>query len=263
MPSMGAVSSFIQPLKENIKYRLRWRYLWKDWFLGRHACLGYDVLKHFDKLPKEVNFQKGRADLLLRYWADKSLLPMSRLLLPLMARKDVLPLIRQLEFFDCLPAHPPRFILMDSFAELTDQLFTQRSEGWQFCCAYSDLVGGESFSERYESNGLLPIENMKHAYLQLFTFFINRWGDVPIYFLHFPIALETREIFRKRHAAIIQIMNQIALDYPNLHSIEIDESSVRWPENTPEELKNFPYHYDEKTYLAFKEKIERVAPLQR
>jgi hypothetical protein len=259
---MGAVSSFLQPLKENVKFRLRWRYLWKDWFLGRHACLGHDVLKYYDKLPKEVNFQKGRADLLLRYWVDKSLLPISRRLFPFMARKDVLPLIRQLEFFDCLPAHPPRFILIDSFAELTDQLFTQRSEGWQFCCAYSDLVPEESFSKEYESNGLLPIENIKRAYLELFSIFINRWGAVPIYFLHFPIALETRENLRKRHAAIIQIINQIALEYPNLHSIEIDESSVQWPNNSTDELKSFPYHYDEETYLAFKKKIEQVAPLQ-
>ncbi|CAM3773462.1 SGNH/GDSL hydrolase family protein [Polynucleobacter arcticus] len=260
---MGTVSSFLQPLKENIKFRLRWRYLWKDWFLGRHACLGYDVLKYYDKLPREVNFQKGRADLLLRYWADKSLLPISSRLSPLMARNDVLPHIRQLEFFNCLPMHPPRFILMDSFAELTDQLFTQRSEGWQFCCAYSDLVQEKSFSEEYESNGLLPIENMRQVYLELFSFFINRWGAVPIYFLHFPIALETRENLRKRHAAMIEIIHQIALEYPNVHSIAIDESSVQWPNNTPEELKAFPYHYDEETYLAFKKNIEQVAPLQR
>lgn len=255
---MGAVSSFLKPLKENIKYRLRWRYLWKDWFLGRHACLGYDVLKHFENLPTEVNFQKGRADLLLSYWGDKSLLPKSSLLAPLMARKDVLPLIRQLEFFNCLPRRAPKFIFMDSFAELTDQLFINKLDQWQFCCGYSDLTDSEQFSEQYECLGHIPLEWLKSAYLSLFDLFERRWGRVPIYFLHFPIALETRPIYIERHHAIVQTIQDISKIRPNVCSIEVDSSQVRWPIDAPENIKSFPYHYDDETYLMFKEKIGEI-----
>jgi hypothetical protein len=252
---MGVVSSFLKPLKESIKYRLRWRYLWKDWFLGRHACLGYDVLKYFENLPKEVNFQKGRADLLIQYWHDKSLLPQSNQLSHFMGRDDVLPLIRQLEFFDCLPKRPPKLIFMDSFAELTDQLFLNRSQGWQFCCGYSDLAHDAKFSSQYDSLGLLPLDELKNCYLKLFDLFEERWGICPIYFLFFPIALETRQLFIDRHIAIVNAIHEIAKSRPHLHPIAIDESLVAWPKNMPESLKTFPYHYDETTYVLFKEKI--------
>ena len=179
---MGAISFILKPIKENIKYRLRWRYLWKDWFLGRHACLGYSVLKYFENLPIEVNFQKGRADLLLGYCNDKSLLPNSRLIAQFMARKDVLPLIRRLEFFNFLPRRAPKFILMDSFAELTDQLFFNKLSKWQFCCGYSDLAHSELFSKHYESLGHLSLEALKPSYLSLFDLFEKRWGGPDLLF---------------------------------------------------------------------------------
>ena len=255
---MGAVSSFLKPLKENIKYRLRWKYLWKDWFLGRHACLGYDVLKHFDNLPTEVNFQKGRADLLLSYWVDKALLPKSSLLAPFMARKDVLPLIRQLEFFDYLPKRPPKFIFIDSFSELTDQLFANRAEGWRFTCGYSDIEQSEDFNTAYAGMGLLRTEDLERYYVELFSLFENRWGNVPIYFLFFPIALETRELFIGRHKEIMRVVMEISLTRKNLHPIAIDEADVNWPSDLPDELRSFPYHYDEATYILFKEKIGSI-----
>jgi len=255
---MGVISSFIKPFKEGIKYRIRWRYFWKDWFLGRHACLGYDVLKHFENLPKEVNFQKGRADLLVTYWNNKKLLPKSRYLESHMARQDVLPLIRQLEYFDCLPKCPPRFIFMDSFAELTDQLFINKLSGWQFCCGYSDLIHEKNFIKQYDNSGLILIEDLKNSYIKLFDLFEDRWGTCSIYFLFFPIALETRQVFIDRHFALLKVINEIAKTRPQLHLIAIDESTVNWPTNAPEHLKTFPYHYSENIYLQFKEKIGQL-----
>lgn len=253
---MGAVSSFLKPLKENIKYRLRWKYLWKDWFLGRHACLGYDVLKHFDNLPTEVNFQKGRADLLLSYWGDKSLLPKSNLLVPFMARKDVLPLIRQLEFFEYLPKIPPKFIFMDSFSELTDQLFCNKEDGWKFCCGYSDLIHSPDFDKQYQTTGYLPQEHLELFYKGLFDFFHERWGSVPIFFLHFPIALETRAVFIERYKSIIAAIEYLAQSMPNIYSIRIDENLVKRPVAVDDELKDFPYHYSPEVYLLLKREIE-------
>jgi len=252
---MGAVSSFLKPFKENIKYRLRWRYLWKDWFLGRHACLGYDVLNFFENLPKEVNFQKGRSDILMRYWSSPKLLPVSSTLKQVMARQDVLPLIKRLEYFNCLPINPPKFIFMDSFAELTDQVFVSKNKKWEFACGYSDLIHSEKFSQNYDSQGLLALEKIESAYRNLFEFFRCRWGSVPIIFLHFPIALESRVIYIERYQAIISSIENLRSIYPNLISVSIDEALVRAPHQSSEELQEFPYHYSNETYLLFKEKL--------
>jgi hypothetical protein len=258
---MSNAVSFLKTFKEHIKYRLRWRHQWRTWFLERHACLGYEVLKYYDGLPKRVNFQKGRADLLSEYWFDKALLPKSSRLKTFMTRFDLLELIRQLEFFSCLPSTAPKFIFMDSFSELTDQMFMSRSEGWRFCCGYSDVRHDEYFSRDYLCEGLIPVEKLKDAYLKLFSIFKTRWGAVPIYFLHFPIALETREVFQGRYREITLAIDEIARDHPHIYSIKIDESKVQRSKDASDELREFPYHYDEATYLLFKKAIEEVAPL--
>lgn len=259
---MSASFLSLQSLKEHIKYRLRWRYQWRTWFLERHACLGYEVLKYYDGLPKRVNFQKGRADLLAEYWLNESLLPKSPRLRTFMTRFDLLELIRQLQFFNCLPSRAPKFIFMDSFSELTDQMFMSRSEGWRFCCGYSDINHDEAFSRDYLCEGLIPVEQLKSAYLKLFSIFEKRWGAVPIYFLHFPIALETRVVFKERYKEIALAMDEIARDHPHIYSIKVDESKVQRSMDATDDLKDFPYHYDEATYLLFKKEIEELAPLR-
>jgi hypothetical protein len=251
---MSSFSSFFKPFKDLIKYHIRWKYTRKDWFLGRHACLGYDVLKYFKNLPTEVNFQKGRVDILLSYWKDKTASPKADKVSKFMARHDVLPLIRQLSFFYLLPKKAPNFIFMDSFSELVDQLFVNRAEGWKFTCAYNDINHGGGFLDFYECMGLLPKEELKKYYLDLIIFFEDRYGKVPIYFLHFPIALEKREVFRERYRAIISAIDQLSQIYSHLHSIKINEFEVSPPthtQDTPESLNGFPYHYDTKTYTEF------------
>jgi hypothetical protein len=85
---------------------------------------------------------------------------------------------------------------------------------------------------------------------------------VPIYFLHFPIALETRAVFKERYKEITLVMDQIASDHPHIHSIKIDESKVQRSMDASDDLREFPYHYDEATYLLFKKEIEELAPLR-
>ena len=249
---MGFISRKLEPIKLAIKYRLRWRYTQKEWFLGRHACLGYDSLRLLPNVPREINFQKGRVDLLLSVLNSPSLKPKMSLLQGVMHRNDILPLIKQLEFLDVLPRKAPKFIFMDSFAELTDQLFRHKSERWLFACAYSDVNHSDVFEGRFESCGLLSLQLLEGYYSCLFQEFEARWGAVPILFLHFPITLEGRQLYIERYHAIVNAIKRLSDRYKNLHSIQIDESEVSWPDFRSEELKNFPYHYDDKTYEKFK-----------
>jgi hypothetical protein len=185
----------IEPLKLVIRHRLRWRFTRKEWFLGRHACLGYDSLSLLSKVPKGLNFQKGRVDLLLSLLLQPNSKPKASALKNFMQRKDILPLIKQLEFFDSLPRKAPKFILMDSLAELIDQLFRNKREYWAFVCAYGDINYTPQFETEFESCGLLALDVLEDHYTQLFDAFSTRWGAVPILFLHFPIALEHRQLY--------------------------------------------------------------------
>jgi hypothetical protein len=255
---MGFISKKFEPLKLAIRHRLRWRFTRKEWFLGRHACLGYDSLNLMSKAPKGLNFQKGRVDLLLSLLSRPSCKPKASALKGLMQRKDIWPLIKQLEFFDALPKKAPKFIFMDSFAELTDQLFRNKRDGWLFACAYSDINHTPQFENEFESCGLLDVGKLEDRYTQLFEAFSARWGVVPILFLHFPIALEHRQLYIDRYQAIIEVIDRLTKRFPNLLPIRIDESEVAWPESTSEELKNFPYHYDPNTYEKFKVELEKT-----
>lgn len=255
---MGFISKKFEPLKVAIRHRLRWRFTHKEWFLGRHACLGYDSLSLLQKVPKGLNFQKGRVDILLSLLDGSSPKPRAYTLKELMQRKDILPLIKQLEFFNSLPKKAPKFIFMDSFAELTDQLFRNKRDRWLFACAYSDIKHVPEFENHFESCGLLDLESLEDDYSQLFKSFEVRWGVVPILFLHFPIALECRQPYIDRYKAIIHVIERLEKRFPNLQSIRIDESEVSWPNSTSEELRNFPYHYDSRTYEKFKVELEKT-----
>ncbi|WP_157799285.1 hypothetical protein [Polynucleobacter brandtiae] len=173
-----------------------------------------------------------------------------------MCREDVLPLIKQLEFFDCLPKKSPKFILMDSFSELTDQLFESRRDQWLFACAYGDVSHTTEFESQFKCHGLLPVESLEKQYLALFNAFEARWGLVPILFLHFPIALEKRQLYIDRHHGIVEVIQKISKSVKNLTPIQINEVEIAWPEHVSEELKNFPYHYDVKTYEKFKVQLD-------
>ncbi len=255
---MGFISKKFEPLKLVIRHRLRWRFTRKEWFLGRHACLGYDSLSLIAKVPKRLNFQKGRVDLLLSLLQMPSPKPRISVLKDFMLRQDILPLIKQLEFFDSLPKKAPKFIFMDSFAELTDQLFCNKRDGWLFACAYSDIKHTPQFENEFESCGLLALEELEEHYIQLFELFLLRWGVVPILFLHFPITLEHRQLYLDRYKAIIGVIDRLTKRFPNLLPIRIDESEVTWPDLASEELKNFPYHYDPKTYEKFKAELKKT-----
>ena len=255
---MGLISKKFEPLKLVIRHRLRLRFTRKEWFLGRHACLGYDSLSLMAKVPKGLNFQKGRVDILVSLLHKQRSKPRASNLRGFMQRPDILPLIKQLEFFDSLPKKAPKFIFMDSFAELTDQLFRHKRDGWLFACAYSDVQHIPEFEDAFESCGLLATEELEERYIQLFESFAARWGTVPILFLHFPIALEQRQLYLDRYQAIIEVIDKLTKRFPSLLPIRIDESEVAWPDLASEELKNFPYHYDPKTYAKFKVELEKT-----
>jgi hypothetical protein len=239
--------------------RCRWRSRAANWILGRFACLGRDVLALTETRLPVVNVQKGRVDQLLAWWANPNLRPRTREVAPHM--RTNLPLIAQEENLGWWrSARPPAFVFIDSFAELTDQVFFRRSQGWRFCCGYSDLTHTQGFSERFSCGGLLAEEAFHSAYERFFSVLRHRFGRVPIIFLHFPKALEGRESFRRRAVGIREAVEALAPRFEPFCSLSVDEAMVDWPEDaTPEDRQGLPYHYNQSTYRTFARLVRESA----
>lgn len=248
--------------KVKCKYLLKWKLRKRPWILGRHACLGLDVLNLLGDIPEVFNVQKGRIDYLLDITEDPQRRARTSLVEPFMERTDIVPLIEQEEYFLSRPASSPSLLYMDSYSELTDQLFVHYKDQWKFCCNYSDLSHGSNFAHLFEASGLLPLEVLEDYYHRFFSYIRKTYGNIPIIYLHFPIKLDKREKFKVRHDHIMSTISRLKNDYHPFHSIAIDEGVVDWPEEKVAGLENFPYHYNRETYLEFAGKVKETGVFQ-
>jgi len=227
--------------------------------LGRVACLGQDV---FNRMPAPIrprhhallNMQKVRCDAILE-WAQagekrSAIQTRAAQAIKHLARKDVTWLIEQQErmiWFDQL--RPVSCAVMDTFAELTDQRFRHRRQGWTFACHYSDLNHTPEFDAEFACEGLLPVECMASTYVRFFDWFAARYPGVPVYFIEFSAALDTRPVFRQRGAAILEALTGLSRQYAFLHLLTVPEEDI---EKAPGD--DFAYHFSNQTvtrYAAF------------
>jgi hypothetical protein len=248
--------------RADLSQTLRSQFLWPNWrgnwILGRHACLGRDVFDLADSNWPVFNIQKGRVDYLISAIQQKIKSTRTVEMAPFLCREDIIPFLRQQEYCRSLPKHPPKLVYMDSFAELTDQLFIHKIEGWGGCCCYGDINHTKDFKKIFREEGLLDIDNLESSYRDFFNLIRSRYGEVPIVFLHFPSALETRPKYLERGRAIFSIIEKLRNEYRGLYSISINESIVSQPIEVAPELKDFPYHYNKETYLAFSKILNEI-----
>ena len=223
--------------------------------LGRVACLGNDLyaLRYQRKYGfRLINQQKVRVDLWLE-WSSNSAKPRPELVKSHMSRPDVYPLIENQAALPWLAERKFEFLLMDSFAELTDQKFTHRKEGWSFCCHYSDLKHSDDFDADFEGHGLLPIGDIEAAYTRFFEWFEKEHAGKEVIFLHFPTALDERTLYKERGAEILRAITKLQSNKPFIHNVSVDDNSVGWNEND-----RFPYHFSKSTNLAFVERWNKL-----
>ena len=248
--------------RADLGQKLRSQFLWPNWrgnwILGRHACLGRDVIDLTDNSFPIFNIQKGRIDYLISALKQKNKRTRTAEMAPFLCREDITPFLRQQEYCRNLPKHPPKLVYMDSFAELADQLFVHIDEGWSGCCCYGDIDHTENFKTIFEEKGLLDIDKLESNYRDFFSLIRAKYGEVPIVFLHFPSALETRPKYLERGAAILAVIEKLANEYSGLYSIAVDESIVSQPIEVAPELEDFPYHYNKETYIAFYKALTEV-----
>lgn len=220
--------------------------------LSRCACMGHDVLSELGWEQAALNHQKSRVDHLLKLSETPWIKPKPHLVKPHLNRKDIFPLICQ-ERQDFWGYKRPDVIFMDSYSELTDQLFVCREEGWQFLANYTDIDHNDSFNHVFECCGLLGLDELEKLYFSFFSKLRRVYGNIPFIFLHFPTVLDNRNKFKKRGIKIAEIVDNVACRFENLYSIQVPDKIVGKVKTNPEqELREFPYHFNKNVcnYLA-------------
>lgn len=228
-----------------------------QWILGRFACLGREIINRLDNPIKVINLQKARVDYFVESCINPRLLAKPPEVIKHLQRKDIFPFIIQESQLKWLPRKPPALIFIDSFSELTDQLFRHKKNKWQFCCNYSDLQIDKRFNDKFESKGLLQLDILEDSYIRFFKMIRNMYGSTPVIFVHFPITLEKRKKFIERYFAIKEIINSISKGFSPFETI-VAEENIKPPEKISEGLENFPYHYNQETYSYFAERVGKL-----
>lgn len=152
----------------------------------------------------------------------------------------------------------PDIIVMDSFSELTDQLFIDKISGKRFLANYSDIKHDINFKNKFENNGLIKISDLEKAYDDFFDKLSNIYPDTKVIFIHFPTILDNREKFQKRGEFIINTINKLSIKYSFLYSVSMEDEFISKSEDERDELKDFPYHYGQETYENFVEKVKKI-----
>lgn len=243
--------------------RQQWNIKKEPWLAGRVACMGQDVLKLLNINLPVLNTQKGRVDYLFEVTNNPQIKTSTRQVIPFMDRRDVIGLIAEQESWDWFSNRPPLAIYMDSYSELTDQLFVHWQNKWQFCCNYSDLQHSPEFECQFEAVGLLPVANLLMVYRRFFGMVRQRWGNIPVIFMHFPTTLDKREKFQLRYEYIRESITKVAQGFQPFYSLTVDDSIVDWPETKIPELKDFPYHFNKRTYQALAEQVRATGVFEK
>jgi hypothetical protein len=220
--------------------------------LGRYACLGADVMRCLQPSRPVVNVQKGRVDYMTDCWRDRQSRARTLRVVGHMKREEILGCILQQELlFDWGAPERPVGLLMDSMAELGDQRFFSKSNDWSFLSSYSDLAHSKVFEASFGSDRLLAADKLEGSFDLFFEQFRQRFGDVPIFYLHFPTRLEQRQKFVDQHWAIREALDRIRPRFESLYSISVDEKIVCRDGDAEKGMEDFPYHYNRETYQAF------------
>jgi hypothetical protein len=171
---------------------------------------------------------------------------------PWLRNKYIFNTIEQ-QVYDFFSYPTPDIVILDSYSELTDQLFVDRELGAKFLANFGDVNVTDRFSQRFQCRGLLPINDLLGSYLKFFGKIREVYGPIPVVFIHFPVVRDSRQKFRERGEAITKAILEATNTY-SIISLSLRDEEV---DNPPKgaALAEFPYHYGPHTYLRFAEKM--------
>lgn len=229
------------------------------WIFSRTACLGNESFEELNRNSKtyRFNLQKVRSDLLLLKLNSKRTkhgFTASRFI----DRDDIIPLIWSQFHLNLKSLPKPKYILFDSFSDLTDLKFLDLNTNSTFFCHKSDLRLSSDYDLNLQNLGLLSVNSIENIYRSLFQSLFDMWGEVEIFFIHFPTNLELRPLYLERARSIEQAINMLSSENSRLHSITIPEQVVK-PQILPGgQSSSFPYHYSSETSKWAARKISEI-----
>lgn len=248
-------STFLWNLHYNIKFYIEYfiaKILKRKIILSRSACLGQELFQivSMGKKTLFISQQKMRFDLFLDQIKTKNKI-MDGLVRKYLTNDSFLfPFIQEQTFLHWLSIKSDiSFFMIDSFSELVDKKFTNKKEGWSFCCYGSDVNQTEGFKEDFESFGLIRVEDLDKTYRSFFNWFELKYPKKQIFFIHYPTILDGRPLYVERGKKILEIMKEIAKEKKYIHNICVDDSMVDWTEDDIKHM--YPYHYSKKTVGEF------------
>jgi hypothetical protein len=227
---------FLQVLKASICSNL---------ILTRTACLGNDAIGLMGlKKYYFLNIQKGRVDYLNHIFSN---LPLKIKLsdIKLILRNDIRSLFIQQVFGYPAFLPLPKYFILDTYSELTDQRFEPINTSFSpMYFNFSDL--DKEFNHKYNCSGLLPLPNILSEYDLLINNLKSKYQNINIIFILFPAKFDKREVFNLRYNEISKALKVLNSEYDFVHLIEVPDYLI---ENADDE---YPYHFKEitKNYIS-------------
>ena len=221
--------------------------------LSRTACLGDEIIKKMGWSKNCINHQKSRVDYLLALASDSSISPKPEEIIKYLKNKFIIGTIEQ-QKKDFFGYKKPDIIIMDSFSELTDQMFIDTNSNRRFLANYGDIQH-ELLPNHYVCSGLIESDLYK-VYDLFFKKISEVYKNTPLYFVHFSAILDTKEKFRDREKEIKNAILSCSKKYLFIKIIDIDGSEIEWSDEGDDEYKTLPYHYSKETYNLFTKKLK-------
>lgn len=225
----------------------------KKVIISRCACLGHFTSEYlFPRNCTSLNFQKNRVDYAVRIHKNKKFAVSYDKVAPyILGKGNTKAFLNYLkrETQDMFAYQKCSLLIMDSFSELTDKLFINKTDKSQFLMHYSDVDFSGNFYELYDCAGALPIDKIASSYDAFFSCFNAAYGDdVPIIFLPFPTDFDKRNEYKERGKEILSALAKLSEKYKNLHVVVAD-----FVEKNPAD--NEVYHFSSETYKRLAMKI--------
>ncbi|CAI1853352.1 Uncharacterised protein [Serratia fonticola] len=239
------LSQFVKNSK--IFWALEKKYFFRNpKILGRHACLGAEVLGRLQGGANSVNFQKNRVDHVNRFKSRNLKLIKEEDLREIIVREPIKYCVRR-QSKDFHEMREFDFLIIDSFSELADQAFLFDGNGFYSC--YSDITEKARANSKLESLGLLSVDRIEDEYRTFFTNVSRQSPKGKIIYLHFPMIKEKREHFLLRAKNIKLALETLENEFENLYVYSLDNNEADSLNSNDDD--NFSYHYDSPVYEEF------------